>query len=91
MKTVESSQFAANVDEYLREAVSQAIVVTKSGRPCAIVHGLDYDEEQLQLMKSHEFWSAIAQRRKRTTIPWEEAEKRLKLLNDANETGDDVH
>lgn len=77
MKTVESNQFAANVEQYLHDALSEAIVVTKGGRPCAVVHGLDYDDEQIQLMNSHEFWSMIAERRKGPTIPWEEVKWRL--------------
>lgn len=77
MKSVESNQFAANVDQYLHDALSEAIVVTKGGRPCAVVHGLDYDNEQLKLMNSQEFWSMITQRRKGPTIPWEEAKQRL--------------
>jgi hypothetical protein len=81
MKTVESSQFAANVDRYRHDSLSEAIVVTKGGRPCAVVHGLDYDEEQLQLMNSDEFWSMIAERRKGPTILWEEAVRRLESLD----------
>ena len=81
MKTVDASQFAANVTEYLRESKSETIVVTEAGRPCAVVHGLDYDDEQVQLVNSQEFWSMIEERRKRPTIPWEVAKQQLDLLD----------
>ncbi len=80
MKTVEAGQFAANVDQYLRDSLSEAIVVTQAGKPCAVVHGLDYDDEQLQLVNSPEFWSMIKERRKGATIPWEVAKERLKTF-----------
>ena len=77
MKTVEAGQFAANVDQYLRDSQSEAIIVTQSGKPCAVVHGLDYDEEQMELVNSSEFWSMIRERRKGPTIPWDAAKKQL--------------
>jgi hypothetical protein len=81
MKTVEADQFAANVRAYLRDSQTETIVVTQSGKPCALLHGVDYDEEQLQLINSQEFWSMIEERRKRPTIPWEEAKRRLESLD----------
>lgn len=78
MKTVDAGQFAANVNQYLRDSRSEAIVVTQAGRPCAVVHGLDYDDEQLQLIDSPEFWSMIEQRRTGATIPWQAAKEKLK-------------
>lgn len=82
MKTVDAGQFAANVDQYLRDSLLEVIVVTQEGKPCAVVHGLDYDDEQLQLVNSPEFWSMINQRRKSPTIPWKVAKERLKSLGD---------
>lgn len=77
MKSVDTGQFAANVEQYLQDSLSETIVLTQSGRPCAIVHGLDYDAEQLDLMNSQEFWTMIEDRRNRPTIPWEVARQRL--------------
>jgi hypothetical protein len=77
MKTVEAGQFAANVDQYLRDSLTEAIIVTQAGRPCAVVHGLNYDEEQLELLNSPEFWSMIRERRNGPTIPWEVAKNKL--------------
>jgi hypothetical protein len=81
MKTVEAGQFAANVHQYLRDSLSEAIIVTEAGKPCAVVHGLDYDEEQFELINSPEFWSMIRERRKEPTIPWEVANKQLDALD----------
>jgi hypothetical protein len=82
MKTVDAGQFAANVDQYLRDSLSESIILTKGGRPCAVVQGLDYDDEQLLLVNSPEFWSMIRQRRQGPTIPWEIAKKQLESLDD---------
>lgn len=82
MKSVEAGQFAANVDQYLRASLSEAIILTKAGRPCAVVHGLDYDDEQMQLVNSPEFWTMIRQRRSGPTIPWEIAKERLDSLEE---------
>ena len=81
MRTVEAGQFAANVDQYLRDSRAEAFIVTQAGRPCAVVHGLDYDDQQLQIVNSPEFWSLIRQRRAGPTIPWEVAKERLKSLD----------
>ena len=80
MKTVEAGHFAANVEQYLRDSLSEAIIVTQAGRPCAVVHGLEYDDEQMQLADSPEFWKMINERRQRPTIPWEIAKRDLESL-----------
>jgi hypothetical protein len=81
MKSVDAGEFAANVGRYLRDSLPEAIVVSQAGRPCAVVHGLDYDDEQLELVNSPEFWAMIRERRKGPTIPWEVAKKRLESLD----------
>ena len=80
MKTVDSGQFAANLDQYLRDSQSEVIIVTQAGRPCAVVYGFDYDDEQMQLVNSPEFWSMIRQRRNGPTIPWDVAKRQLESL-----------
>ena len=82
MKTVDAGQFAANVLQYLRDSQSEAIIVTESGKPCAVVHGLDYDAEQTELINSPEFWAMINEHRNGPTIPWEAAKKQLLELGD---------
>jgi hypothetical protein len=41
----------------------------------------DYDEEDLQLINSKEFWSLVRESRKSPTVPLELAEKRLSELD----------
>ena len=82
MKTVDAGQFAANLNQYLLDSRSETIVVTQAGKPCAVVQGLDFDDEQLQLINSSEFWSMIQRRRQSPTIPWDVAKERLKSLDE---------
>jgi hypothetical protein len=77
MKTVDAGQFAANMNQYLKDSLSEPIVVTQEGKPCAVVHGVQYDDEQLQLINSHDFWSMIRKRREQPTIPWQTAKRQL--------------
>jgi hypothetical protein len=77
MKTVNAEQFAANVNQYLEDSLTETIIVTQAGKPCAIVKGLHYDDEQMQLIESHEFWTMIEQRRREPTMPWDVAKQRL--------------
>jgi hypothetical protein len=78
MKTVEAGQFAENFDQFLQDSRSETIVVTRAGKPCALVRGLNYDEEDLELISSKEFWSMIREARQSPTIPLDAAEKRLR-------------
>jgi hypothetical protein len=81
MKTVEAQEFAAAIDRYLRDSLSERIVITQSGKPCAVVHGLDYDCEQLELIDSPEFWAMIEERRREPTTSWEVAKQQLDALD----------
>jgi hypothetical protein len=81
MKAVEAGQFAENLNQFLEDSRTETIVVTQAGKPCALVHGLDYDEEDLQLINSKQFWALIRESRKSATIPLEVAEKRLRELD----------
>jgi hypothetical protein len=82
MKTVEVGQFAENLDQFLQDSQSETIVVTRGGIPCAVMQGLNFDEEDLQNINSNEFWSMIRERRNGPTIPWEIARQRLELLDE---------
>jgi hypothetical protein len=81
MKTVDAGQFAANVGQYLHDSLSETIVVTLAGKPCAVVHGVDYDDEQLELIESTKFWEMIQERRAEPSIPWDAAKQRLESLD----------
>ena len=76
MKTVGIEQ--ATLDSCVREAQDDRVLVTRAGRPVAIVVGLaDFDEEQIRLGLSDEFWKMISERRREPAITRAELERRL--------------
>lgn len=76
MKTVGIEQ--ATLDSCVREAQDDRVLVTRAGRPVAIVVGLaDFDEEQIRLGLSDEFWKMISARRREPAITRAELERRL--------------
>lgn len=79
MKRIPAKDLQANVDAVLDSAQSDRIVISRRGKPCAVLVGIeDYDAEDLQLATSKDFWDMIHQRRTRgKSIPLEEAEARL--------------
>jgi antitoxin (DNA-binding transcriptional repressor) of toxin-antitoxin stability system len=77
MKTVEIEEFEANLDRYFAEIQTEAIVITRKGKPCAVLHGVADDVETAELAHSAEFWAMIEQRREEPTVSWEEAKKDL--------------
>ena len=73
MKTVAIEQ--ATLDSCVREAQDDRVLVTRAGRPVAIVVGLaDFDEEQIRLGLSDEFWKMISDRRREPAITRAELE-----------------
>lgn len=80
MKTVSMKQ--TTLDSCVGDAQTEQIVVTRNGRPVALIVGLEHlDEDDLRLAKSDKFWSLIAQRRRQKTITRAELEKRLKKVS----------
>lgn len=76
MKTVGIEQ--TTLDSCVREAQDDRVLVTRAGRPVAIVVGLaDFDEEQIRLGISDEFWKMISARRREPAITRAELERRL--------------
>jgi prevent-host-death family protein len=69
----------ANLEECIRQAQRERVVVTRNGKPVAVVVGVQgLDLEQIELGYSDELWSLIRQRRGQRTISREQLEKRLK-------------
>lgn len=61
MKTVSVEETTQNI---FIEAQTERIVVTRQGKPVALVIGIEgMNEEQLQLGSSDKFWNLITQRR----------------------------
>jgi len=74
MKTLEIER--ATLDACVREAQGERVLVTRDGRPVAMVVGLaGLDEDQLQLGASDQFWQLIAARRKQRTVTRGELER----------------
>lgn len=74
MKTLGIEQ--ATLDACVRESQGEQVLVTRDGRPVAIVVGVaDLDEEQLQLSACDKFWQLITTRRKQPTVSRAELER----------------
>jgi antitoxin (DNA-binding transcriptional repressor) of toxin-antitoxin stability system len=59
-------------------AQSERVLITRDGKPFAIVVGLEHkDAEDADWESSPEFWRMIERRRQRPTVPLSEAERRL--------------
>ncbi len=76
MKTIGFEQ--ANLDVCLNDAQRERVIITREGKPVALIIGLEgLDEEQLELGYSDQFWKLIEQRRKQKTISRAELEQQL--------------
>jgi prevent-host-death family protein len=64
MRTIPEKELQINLDSILSRAQSERIVISRRGKPCAVLVGIeDYDPEDLRLASSAEFWRMIRQRR----------------------------
>ncbi|MCI0381025.1 MAG: type II toxin-antitoxin system Phd/YefM family antitoxin [Gemmataceae bacterium] len=81
MKTITVERFSKEANAVLEMAQSERVVVTRNGKPLAVVLGLLYkDEEDYALERDLPFWEMIRERRlKNKTIPWEEVKRELGL------------
>ena len=76
MKTLRVEQ--ATLDACVRDAQGEQVVITRDGRPVAIVVGVEgLDDEQMQLSRSDDFWKLISERRKQPGISRAELERRI--------------
>jgi antitoxin (DNA-binding transcriptional repressor) of toxin-antitoxin stability system len=77
VKTIDISQ--TTTDKWVKSAQSERVVITRNGRPIALVIGVEgLDREQIELGASDRFWKLVRKRRKEKTITREELEKRLR-------------
>ena len=59
----------ASLDTCVNNAQRERIVLTRNGKPVALIIGVEgMDEEQLQLGSSDKFWRLIAERRAQKTM-----------------------
>jgi prevent-host-death family protein len=79
MKNIAAKDLKANLDAVLTSAQGERVVISRHGKPCAVLVGIeDYDAEDLQLATSDDFWQMIRSRRTRgKSIPLSEVEARL--------------
>ncbi len=76
MKTIALEQ--ATFDVCLDDAQRERVMITRAGKPVALLIGLEgFDEEQLELGYSDKFWQLIEQRRKQKNMSRAELEKQL--------------
>ena len=76
MKTVVLEE--SSLDACVKDARDQQVVVTKRGKPVALVVGLDgIDAEQVQLGSSDKFWQLISERRAEKTLSRQKLEKSI--------------
>jgi len=78
MKEATLEQFSKAPQTFLQQAQLERILVTQDGAPLALLVGLENkDEEDWQLETSPDFWQMIEERRRRPTVPLDDAEQEL--------------
>jgi hypothetical protein len=78
MKQASAEQFAKDVNGYLRTAQTEKVVITRDGKPLALVLGIgNKDAEDFGYMTSPEFWRMIEETRSQPTVPLKEVEAEL--------------
>jgi PHD/YefM family antitoxin component YafN of YafNO toxin-antitoxin module len=76
MKTIGIDQ--TSLDDCVRDAQQERILLTRGGVPVALVVGLEgFDAEQLELGSSDALWKLIAERRAQGTMSRAELERAL--------------
>jgi prevent-host-death family protein len=78
MKAITVRDLQKRVRECVSAAQKDRVVITRHGRPAAIVIGVEgQDWEDIMLQTSPAFWRLIEARRTEETIPLAEARKRI--------------
>ncbi len=68
----------AVLDSCVEDAQSERVMITRDGKPVAIILGIEgLDEDQLQLAGSDKFWKFIEERRKQKTFSRAELEQHI--------------
>ena len=68
----------ADLESCVRRAQQERLLITRKGRPVALVVGVQgMSAEQLELGTSEKFWSLIAQRRRQGTMSRAALERRI--------------
>jgi prevent-host-death family protein len=68
----------ADLEECVQQAQREQVVLTRRGKPVAVLVGVrGLDLEQIELGSSEEFWTLIRERRRQRTMSRAELDKRL--------------
>ncbi len=83
MKNIPDKELKADLDSILTRAQSERVVISRRGKPCAVLVGIeDYDREDVKLATSEEFWRMIGKRRASgTSVPLGEVEAGLGITS----------
>ncbi len=85
MRPVAVTELQANTTAILDRAQRERVVITRSGKPCAIVIGVEnYDAEDFDLARSADFWRLIEARRQGPMIPLAEVKRSLATARAGN-------
>ena len=69
MKQLTLEELSEQLQDYVRAAQQEQILITQNGKPIALFLGLqNIDPEQWHLQVSTEFWQMISDRRQRPTL-----------------------
>ncbi len=78
MKSLSVAEVQSNLDTVLDSAQKERIVITRAGKPSVVLVGIEaYDEEDLYLASSPEFWQMIEERRTGPSVSLSELKARL--------------
>jgi antitoxin (DNA-binding transcriptional repressor) of toxin-antitoxin stability system len=87
MKTIGLEQ--ATLDACVSEAQNERVVITRNGKPVALIVGIEgLDAEQLQLGSSDKFWRLITERRQQKTVSRAILEQSINKKSGANKKTD---
>ena len=79
MKTVSVRDLQKNVKECVDESQEDRVVITRHGRPAAVLVGVEGEDwEDIVLQTDPSFWKLIRKRRKEKTISLDELKAELK-------------
>ncbi len=75
----------ATLDTCIRESQSERVVITREGKPVALIVGIEgLDKEQIGLGTSDKFWKLIRERRSQRTMSRAELEQRVRIRKSGN-------
>jgi prevent-host-death family protein len=79
MKVVPLREAKASLSSYIQQSQKDRVLITKHGRPAALVMGVEGEDlEDLLTVENPVFWEMIEQRRTSRTLPLEEMRRRLR-------------